>query len=443
MAAHNNVIVVSIVLAALAPTVTAFGNVMVASLTLDSSFTDTVRTYTSQEEVDADETALGATCYALVSSIFEQENTPAAVKVGKLTPLVAEVNTLTITAVGTTGQEWIVSVLGEEVSYEVQGGDAVGDVASGLATLINAISGVSAAAVGAALTITAATAGQPLDTLVTGVASNGTYTLTDATALVSVGTGLDAIEAADSNWFYLLLENRGAINIGVAAEWVQGKEKLFIAETVDAAVLAGTSGNIAEVLQAEEYQNVGIVYHDDSAEFPAAAWVGRLAGYGPDSTAAVWHNMPLTGITEVGATATQASTLNGLNANWFDDLRGNGVMNPGKACDGTYLDLVVLKYWLTADIRQKLANFLTRTSNRGERVPYTNGGIAQCQGIISGALGTAQEIGHLASFNVPDVRVADVSSVDRAARILRLTFTAEPSGAVRELRINGSIEIPT
>ncbi len=92
---------------------------------------------------------------------------------------------LTIVAEGTVGKTWKVTTLGELYEYTVQTGDTPEDVADAIAALVDAGSNVSAAAVGAVVTITADDAGPKLVPVVD-PPTGGSHTLVHTTD--SVGT---------------------------------------------------------------------------------------------------------------------------------------------------------------------------------------------------------------------------------------------------------------
>lgn len=436
MAGHNNTLSVQVDLQTSTPPATSFGILMLACLTLESGFDDTVRTYTSQDDVDDDAADLGATAVAILTAIFSQSPHVTTVKVGALDDLTADVWTLTILTPGTVGQDWTVSLRGLTATYTVQGGDNAAAVATGLEAAIEALAGIGSGAVGAAITITGENLGEPLAASVTGIATNGTYTLVNTTPATTVADGLDTIEAEDSDFYGVLLDTRVEYSIIEAATWVSTRQKLGVFETNDAAVLANTAGHVGEDVTAE---NAVIVYHDDSSEYPAAAWASNRLYYSPDLYATVWHKCELEGITEVSATTLEAD-----HVNWFDDFNGVGIMDPGQTANGTFIDLVILKHWLELRLAADLTALLTRATAQGKKIPYTQQGIDQVASVVAGRILRGVAIGHIEAdtWEVTAPRITDVEPADRAARLLSLSFTAVPSGGIKNLTITGNVALP-
>lgn len=442
MAGHNNTLSVQVDLQASTPSSSSFGIIMLACLSLEAGFTDNIRTYTSISDVDDDEDDLGATAAAILSAIFQQSPHVTTVKVGKLLDLVQEVTTFGIATPGTEGEDWTVTLNGEEVSHTLGGGESASDVATALAALIDALPFASAAAAGSNVTVTAA-AGLELGLAVPSKALTGTLGAgpTISTAAVQVSDGLSALEAEDAEWYGLLLDSNGFYNLLDAAEWVSTRRKLGVFETNDAAVIGGTEGNIAATLDQE---NAVVVYHDDSSEHPAAAWAGNRLYFSPDTWATVWHKASLDGITEVAATSTQATALTDANANWFDDFNGVGIMDPGVTASGDFIDLVILKHWLEIRLAEDLSSLLVRATAQGRKIPYTQQGIDAVASVVKGRLLRGVSVGHIEAdtWEVTAPRITDVEPAARAARLLSLSFSAVPTGGIKGLTILGNVALP-
>lgn len=83
---------------------------------------------------------------------------------------------------------------------------------------------------------------------------------------------LDAIYEEDPDWYGLACDTRDATDIEDIAGWADSKFALYVAQTLDADVLTGASGNIAETLADADYSRVALLWHDpetaSGADFP-------------------------------------------------------------------------------------------------------------------------------------------------------------------------------
>ena len=83
---------------------------------------------------------------------------------------------------------------------------------------------------------------------------------------------LDAIYEEDPDWYGLACDTRDATDIEDIAGWADSKFALYVAQTLDAHVLTGASGNIAETLADADYSRVALLWHDpetaSGADFP-------------------------------------------------------------------------------------------------------------------------------------------------------------------------------
>ncbi len=83
---------------------------------------------------------------------------------------------------------------------------------------------------------------------------------------------LDAIYEEDPDWYGLACDTRAAADIEEIAGWADSKFALYVAQTLDADVLTGASGNLAETLADADYSRVALLWHDpetaSGADFP-------------------------------------------------------------------------------------------------------------------------------------------------------------------------------
>lgn len=81
------------------------------------------------------------------------------------------------------------------------------------------------------------------------------------------GDALDAIRAANGDWYGLAVDTRDADEIVEIATWCgssgEGQFVLYVAQTLDADVKSGSFGNVAETLaDDEDLERVALIWHD-------------------------------------------------------------------------------------------------------------------------------------------------------------------------------------
>lgn len=434
-----------------APPITGqgFGTTLLAadSTSLGAGFTERFRVYTSAREV-ADDSDLDAGVQAVGAAVFAQTPKPTRWLVGRLEALVAEIHQIGIATPGTEGEDWVVSVLGEEASYTVQNGDAAGDVATGLAAAINALAGVAAIAAGSNITITADNAGQPLNVTVEERATNGT-TAADAalTHAVSVADGLDEILGAGASFYGFTLERREDHNLLSAAAWAEANSRLFLAQTSSSGVLSGAyavdATDIGSRLRAASYRHTALLYHHSDSEPAAAAWAAQRLAVNPDQQTTIWKFATLSGITPSAITSTQKTALLSRNANVYLTFFGSGSTGNGDAADGTKLDLVLTADWLKARVEEALAQLLLNATARGSKLPYTDDGFNTFSATTLRVLDLGVRAGHFVAGTtfVTMPELSQVSNSDRANRHLAFTFGAAPAGAVESVGVVGYVSL--
>jgi hypothetical protein len=259
----------------------------------------------------------------------------------------------------------------------------------------------------------------------------------------SVATELDAILAENSSWYGLGIESRVALQNQRAAGWAQSNNRLFIGQSSDADILTTATTDIATTLKDLSYFRAATIYIATDTEDAPMAWEGQTLAVDPDLQTTIWKFKELAGVTIQDLTATEVTNLQGKNCNVYGFMGGTGITADGIAADGTPLDIVLTVDWMTSRIIEKIQQLLKDTSQRGEKIPYTDAGINTVAEKIKEVISQGQDVGHLnpdpetVTFDIPTR--ASVPSADVTARRLALSFTVEAAGAIENVTVNGTV----
>lgn len=147
---------------------------------------------------------------------------------------------------------------------------------------------------------------------------------------------LDAIRAADGDWYGLAVDTREAGEIVEISEWCgssgEGQFVLYVAQTKDADVKTATFGNVAETLAADEtLERVALIWHDPEVA-SAAAFARVVSG---EKAPFLLDNAQVLSFKVNGGTAqnfTFAATV---------AVRTGNAAGPYQITDGWHLDVQV------------------------------------------------------------------------------------------------------
>lgn len=246
-----------------------------------------------------------------------------------------------------------------------------------------------------------------------------------------------AIHAEDpSSWYGVAHTTRTAAEIEALVTAVAAADKFYLPATADAAVAAGTAGNVALVLQAANQRRAAVLYHDpDTEDYADVAWLAR--GLAADLDAVngqhTWANKELIGPIPDALTSTQRTAIHAANANTYERRMGANVTRNGTRADGGYIDELVTDDWLIARMTEDL---YAAMRSQG-RIPMSQEGLDTIETIIRKRLEIAQTNGHIESFTVDDLIYANLSAADRASRTIRAGFSYIRRGAIQRVIVNG------
>lgn len=246
---------------------------------------------------------------------------------------------------------------------------------------------------------------------------------------------LNAITAVNNDWYGLCVETRAEADILAIAAWVEARLKIFAALTSDAAVKAGTAGNVMEDLQAAAYDRTLPLYSEDTDNHLGAALLGKQLPKVVGGTN--WAYQTLAGITVDNLTATEEQTIQGYNGNIYVSKKDINHTQFGTMASGEFVDVMRGSDFIQVRIQETIFQGLINS----EKIPYTDSGIAKVDGYVREVLKRAQDInGILESFTTSVPKKVDISTLDIGNRFLPdLTFVGVLAGAINKTQIRGRL----
>lgn len=260
----------------------------------------------------------------------------------------------------------------------------------------------------------------------------------------SVTADLDAIQAVDDNWYALACVERTVATVKAIAAWTEARIKLFGTASDDPNTINQPVGtdttSIAAFFNNLGYVRTFVLYHQDAdSDYPECAWFGNCLPFTPGSE--TWAFKTLNSIAYSDLSVTQSNNVQNKKANTYEYVGGVGITQRGTVSQGEYIDIVRGVDWLVSTIQTYVYGVLVNSP----KVPYTDAGITSIEAQIRRALGQGINNNFISADPEPIVTVpkaANVSSADKAARILRnVTFQATLAGAIQAIRIQGTVTV--
>jgi hypothetical protein len=255
---------------------------------------------------------------------------------------------------------------------------------------------------------------------------------------------LDAIYEEDPDWYGLACDTRDATDIEDIAGWADSKFALYVAQTLDADVLTGASGNIAETLADADYSRVALLWHDpetaSGADFPRlvsgnaqpfALDNGYVLNIEVDGGAAQTFTFAAT----AGArTGNQAGPYN-LTNNWHLDIQVDGgatqvvtfqTADFGNIAAATLTEVIALVNGDTTGLTASASGgFLRLTSD-------TKGTASEIEIMNTSTAGLLTALGHTAgstSGTGDAANIAQATAAEVVTKLAGLTGAAASAGS--------------
>lgn len=405
---------------------------------------DKVKTYTGISGV-ADDFSSSDPEYIAASKIFSQVPRPAQIKIGKREAAVAQVVTITPTAVNEF--EYVVTINGVEFTFTSDEDATAEEIVTGLIAEINGGDEPVTASGTTTLILTADNAGEPFTYAVD---NNLEAVLTIAN--YGVAEDLASITDEDSDWYMLILTSRQAHDILQGAAYVEANKRMFITATNSDDVKGSASDDIASRLRDAAYFNTAVLFSGDAANYPEGAYMGRFLPLTPGFE--TWVNKTLATVLVDKLTDSEITNLKNKNASYVVRVAGVNVVLGGKTAGGEWIDVVRFIHFLGARMAEQIFGDLYRS----EKTPYTDAGFAVIdlgmQAVLKRNQSTADVPRGLAADSVDEdgnpvpgyttsvPLAASVSANDKASRVFSgATFSAKVSGAIHAAEINGVVTL--
>ncbi len=425
-----------------------FGVPMVLSYHTENA--DRIRYYTDYASVLADGHDAGSPEGLSAEALFSQTPSPTRIAIGRGTLPPTLRYTISLQGSPKNLHTYSINVTLPDGSvtaaaYTSDANATDGEIATNLVAALNAVAGNNFIAAGTASPFT-----------VTADAAGGWFAL-ELTSLddlscemnhadPGVATDLAAIALASGDWYALHTLYNSDAYVKAAAAWVSANKRLYVCDhpgSQDATSTSNGTNGTSDDLKALGYSRVAAGYHPRPAEMAAAAWYGSRLPLDPGSE--TWAYAPGVGVSANVLTATRRVNLDARNAWYYKEEAGLSFFWQGKVANGSYIDVTRGLDAFEDDLAKSIFNVLVSASARGEKIPYTDPGVAVIASEVRGALRRWVQRGLFAEDPAPLVavpRVADISSTDKANRLLPdIKFAATLAGAIHSIQIFGVVSL--
>lgn len=420
-------------------------------LILGTSFRipDRVKTYSEPEDLLSDGFATTDEIHKAAVSMFAQELSPENFKVGRKLENVNSLQKITFNALATAGTFTVT------VEANTTAGIAWNATASTIKTAIEALANVTEVTIVGDMPVliltvefTGVDGNRHWDAIsvnvsaLTGVDSATiTQTQFGSAEDASYTVALNAVLAADPNWYALMSTTRVKSEIKELALIIQIKKKIYSAASDDADVLTNVSDDIASELKALGHTRTSYMWSADEESYPEAAWLGGNLPKNPGSL--TWKFKKLIGIIPDTLSGSDLGFLKSKNANFFESVADNAIVTgEGVMASGEFIDIIRGIDFLDARIGEDVfAIFLNN-----DKVPYTNKGVSllvsPLRARLLDAASPAVALITKESIIINEPDVSNALAADKANRLLKeITFSATLQGAVHKLEIKGKLSL--
>jgi len=414
-----------------------FGTPLIAAA--HAFWPETVRTFSALAELTTAPLNVPTThpIYLAAKALKAQQPSPTQFKVGKRTSLATQAFKLTPT-VAAAGSKYDFRIDAKPITATAAAAATVADACTAIAAAITAITpplGVTAAATATEVTVTASTPGAR-HTFGTTYAN---LAYAEITPDPGIEDDLNAIWAADAEWYGLVIDSVGAAEILIAASWAEAQDAmLFFATTQDADCLGSSATDVCTQLMAATLQRTIPLWHHRGAEqYACAAWAGKMLPKAPGS--ANWANKSLSLVDMSPLDDTARGHLRAKNCNYYVSVKRIGFTLDGRASGGRYADITHGLDWFEARLQERIVAMFANN----DKVPYTDAGIQLCRSqvdaqILSGITATIVDPAQEWWTSAPAVATVDPN--DKAARLLRdVRFQFVLQGAINKVLIQGTV----
>lgn len=411
-------------------------------VTAHNLYTDRARTYTTLEAISDDGFSTSSNVYRMASNAFAGTFKPRSIVIGRrvLTNYQCSFNVQNSTAYtvnvaandGTTQYRESFTFTSDSDATNVE-------IAEGLATLIEADTNigplVAAAESSGALVVTPAGSGL---ISVGGVTTN---IMTSTSSSESATDAITAIAAAQSNFFFLASDSHDSTDQTNFSAWAESNRRIYVTSSQSSDIwTTGTTDILSTLGGLTRHGTLLVAIETADREFPEASVIGQWSSLAPGGS--VLTDAQLPGVTPTSLSTTQIGIIEDKNGNYYARRGGTGRMRLGVMVTGRYADIQRGQLWLEARLEENVYAEIVGARDRGQKIAYTDAGVQIISGVVRRVLDEAVQVGLLTSYTVRPPLVENITSVDKADRILRdLPFDGILAGAINTVRINGYLAV--
>lgn len=251
--------------------------------------------------------------------------------------------------------------------------------------------------------------------------------------------GLAAIMEYNNDWYMIAIDSKQDADIKAVAESIQAQRKMFLTSSSSTAILAPlNTTDIASWLRDGNYDRVALVYSPTAeTDHPEVVWMGSQITAVPGSN--TWNFKAGAGAQIARLSATDISTLDAKNVNYFRRLGGVNMFQTGTTSQGEWIDTIIGLDWVQARIQEQVFYRLATK----KKVPMTAAGAAIIGAEIRSVLSQGVQNGLIAeapAYQVREPEVLLIPEVQRAQRIMGdFTFSFRLAGAVHKVIVRGTV----
>lgn len=369
--------------------------------------------------------------YLAASAMFSQNPKPPKLWIG------TREATTVLTPTATNSTVYKVKVNGQEASYTSDSSATVAEICAGLTTAINGLA--NAAQFTATDNTTNVSIVSDTDNGVIRVESTGagtialTYTVTD-----TIADAMTNIRANTDEFYVVLMTSRSDADILAMAAVIEPLTKLFCYQSSASDIKASGTSDTASTLKTSAYNRTFGIWHDDDSEYVDCAWVGKTFTKDPGSLTFV--HMQLNGVPVDVLTAAEQTNLDTKRVSYFVTTAGINATQGGKVASGEWIDVMRDVDWLQVNMKADVFELMAQE----DKIPFTDGGIAQVESKARARVQQAERNGILVSgsvvWTIP--KASEISSSDKAARKLTgIKFDGKLQGAAHFVSIRGTVSV--
>lgn len=374
--------------------------------------------------------------YVNAKALKAQQPSPSQFKIGKRDTLAEQTFEL-VPTVDPAGATYTFKIDGIEVTATVAAATLLADVCTAIAAAITAETDIDDAT---------ATAGATKVTVVgdtDGVrhsfsCSTSNIAYTETTLDPGIEDDLNAIWAADQEWYGLMIDSVASLEVLAAASWAETQTMLFFPTVMDAGCLGSGDTDVCSQLAAASLQRTIPLWHHRGAEQVACtAWAGKMLPKAPGS--ANWANKSLALVDMSTLSDTERANLKSKNCNYYVPVKRIGFTLDGRASGGRFADITHGIDWFDARLEERVVLLFANN----DKVPYTNAGIQLIRGqvdaqILAGITATIVDPEQAWWTTAPQLSEVDPNDkIIRTVRNIRFQFVLQ--GAVNKALINGTV----